>query len=245
VLAYGLTPEVPFEAGMKLETPAMTKDGVAKVGGKLVSVPLGKLSVSTEVWGAGGLLSIVPGKGGVEWSGKVVDTAELDGGVRASVAGEEFKILWDGDSFAGGVPVSGLARSAPGIDAALDLDLAPLLPYVSGFEIVSGQTLGAKWAFEKAPEGTDGGVLRLRWEIVDEEVTQVVRWTIVVPPGTTSVELPALPKVLAAFSPPESRSLTVSLTFVDAAGLTTWAGFLDGWSRPRATPSEVLRWTSL
>jgi len=88
----------------------------------------------------------------------------------------------------------GVVKRAP-LAAELAVDLAEALPRLTSVAgtYVRNDGLTATWT-SAAPLAVDGGYLRLGWErrlAVDEIV--VYGWTVVVPPGVTTVKTPKLP----------------------------------------------------
>jgi hypothetical protein len=91
--------------------------------------------------------------------------------------------------------------TAPAAATLPTFDMATALPLLTTPQLVETVAARAEITIKsEAPiAGADFGVLRLLW--VTPGGTGNGRWTVVLPPGTTSVKLPALPADAALFAP--------------------------------------------
>lgn len=122
----------------------------------------------------------------------------------------------------GGSDEAILVRREEVAAARAEIDLsAALLPRVSS-ATVAPTPLAARplvaWKVAGDAGGADALVARVAWPATREHV-----WTIVAPPGTTRLRLPALPDALAAWRP-DGRATTVAAALVDTS---SYAGFED------------------
>ncbi len=93
-------------------------------------------------------------------------------------------------------------RQSGVLPAALSIDGARFLPYLTG-RSATGTGDAARprlaWTSEGALDLVDGGVVHTAW--YDGLAQRSHEWNFVVPPGTTGVQLPALPDSLASWRP--------------------------------------------
>jgi len=83
----------------------------------------------------------------------------------------------------------------------LTADASTLLPQITG-TLTDTSTTGrprVTWSAAASLASTDGGYVRLYWNGIGKILP---RWTFVVPPGSSEVKAPELPKDLAANAPP-------------------------------------------
>jgi hypothetical protein len=95
-----------------------------------------------------------------------------------------------------------LERHDTGLPATGFLDASRFLPRLNGRALVgTGDAARPRlgWTSEASLADTDGGVVRTSW--YDGATQSSHEWILIVPPGATSVQLPALPDSLAAWRP--------------------------------------------
>ena len=99
-------------------------------------------------------------------------------------------------------------RAAPA--ASIAFDFAQALPLVTGATVTPGSPGRPDVAWTTAaPIASDGGLVTLGWTVTDGETTRSRAWRFVVPPGTSSFKVPALP--------PEDAGLPAFTLGADAA----------------------------
>jgi hypothetical protein len=118
-------------------------------------------------------------------------------------------------------------RHASGLPPTLLVDAGRFLPRLLGRALVgTGDAARPRltWIGEAGLEDADGGVVHTSWYDAAAETSH--EWILVVPPGATGVQLPALPESLAAWRPTADAAPDApALYFVD----TTAAGGYDAF----------------
>ena len=126
-----------------------------------------------------------------------------------------------------------LRREASNNTAAqtMAFDFATALPFITN--AVAGGAVPARAEVTIAADGslatTDGGIVRLRWNVAGGAIPQP-SWSFVVPPGTTSLKVPALPTDADAAPYLPQTGVTVKDVFFLESTL------LPGYAQAMATP---------
>ncbi len=119
------------------------------------------------------------------------------------------------------------ARKTGALPASISIDGARFLPYLTGRAAVgTGDAARPRltWTSEAALDSVDGGMVHTSWYDPVAQASQ--EWILVVPPGTTSVQLPALPDSLAAWRPGVDASPEApALYFVEASAIAGYDFF--------------------
>lgn len=118
-----------------------------------------------------------------------------------------------------------------GATPTTSFDFATGLPYITN--AVAGGAVPARAEITIAAEGslatTDGGIVRLRWNVAGGAIPQP-SWSFVVPPGTTSLKVPALPTDADAAPYLPQTGVTVKDVFFLESTL------LPGYAQAKAIP---------
>ncbi len=128
-----------------------------------------------------------------------------------------------------------LRRDASNGTAAQTLayDFGQTLPYITN-GVTGGTGAPARpdvtLTADASLAATDGGLVRIKWNVVGGLVT-TPQWTFVVPPGTTTFKVPALPADATAYVP-QAGATVMDALFVES-------GLLPGYAQLKALPMSV------
>jgi hypothetical protein len=121
-------------------------------------------------------------------------------------------------------------RAAPAATAAFDF--ATALPQITAVEAKGATRPDVTITTAASLASTDGGVVALDWSRVDAQNFRQFRWTFVVPPGTATFKVPALPDTLVGLAPPDATTSA-------AAGFFE-SDVIPGYAQTKTLPIPML-----
>lgn len=151
----------------------------------------------------------------------------------------------DVPSAAGGTQ-SIATRGAPPTDAELDggvtFDPSQLMPSITAAAVADTPSVArptVSWTSSAPLSGAAGAFAHFDWlETTDSGLAIDIAWTLVVPPGTSSVEAPALPPALDAWAPAQAGGASFSAG--SPAVIVVQGDGLSGYGALRAAAGAFL-----
>lgn len=133
-----------------------------------------------------------------------------------------------------------IVKREPATVTNIAFDFAALLPSLGDSNVAADNPKRPKatWSSSAPLTGTDGGILRLDWY----GNRGSLRWSFVLPPGTTEVTAPALPADLSIPALEEAPVDITALAFVEATHLEGYKAF-KSMPMPSGDAPEIF-WTS-
>ncbi|HVJ88386.1 MAG TPA: hypothetical protein VM580_01195 [Labilithrix sp.] len=119
-----------------------------------------------------------------------------------------------------------IAKRVPPTET-IDIDLAQVLPKIEEASVGGESVRRPEFSWTGNTANTDGGIVRIRFGGIDQGE---YHWTLVVPPGSSTVKAPALPTEAASFLPAEDAIFgetyaTPHIVFVEADFLSSYKEF--------------------